>query len=43
MGDKGGQVVKYLVDADGRLEAGFTSEEVRQADRTVRARRRGNA
>lgn len=41
MGRKGGQVVKYLVDREGRLEAGFSHEEVREADRLARARRRG--
>jgi uncharacterized ferritin-like protein (DUF455 family) len=43
VGEKGGQVVKYLVAPEGRLEAGFSPDEVRAAAESVRARRRGNA
>ncbi len=43
MGEEGANVVKYLVDPEGRLEAGFLPGEVEIADKAVRARRRPNA
>jgi len=39
MGEEGGNVVKYLVDPVGRLEAGFLPREVEEAAELVRARR----
>ena len=43
VGVKGGHSVKYLVDREVRLEAGFSEDEVRVADESVRARRLGHA
>ncbi len=40
MGEEGSSVVKYFVDPEGRLEAGFLPREVEVADELVRARRR---